>query len=313
MNSILGITAPVFLIVFLGYACARKNVFELSAQKAFSLYVFYCAMPCYLFLAMAKTPHDMIVDHGYILSYIFGMGFAAALGGFVTWRLYKRNGAASILGMMGACYTNSAFVGIPIIVMAFGQPGPVVIVTLFQVIVVTTLILTGLEAYRKHGQFSLAAFYDLPKAVFLNPIVGGSLLGILFSLYGLSLPPVLFRTFELLGNAGIPTALFALGLSLGSPRQPLSDESRGLVYFLTGIKAIIHPAAAWALGFYIFNLHEPWLGALVVVSAMPTAMNNFIFAQRYGTFEAESSQVVFLSSVISLFTLSGILWWIGIG
>ena len=274
MNAIFGITAPVFLIVLLGYICARKNIFDPGAQKAFSLYVFYCAMPCYLFLAMSKAPHDMIVNNGYILSYILGMTFTAAASGFITWRFFKCDAASCILAMMSACYTNSAFVGIPIIVMAFGQPGPVVIVTLFQVIIVTTLILTGLETYRKHGKLSLTALYDLPKTILMNPIVGGSLFGILFSLEGLTLPLVLARAFELLGNAGIPTALFALGLSLGGARQQLPAASRNLVYILTGFKVIIHPAVTWLIGYYIFNVSGLWLGALALVSAMPTAMNN---------------------------------------
>ena len=81
---------------------------------------------------------------------------------------------------------------------------------------------------------------------------------------------------------------------------------------LVFLKNIVHPLIAGLIGYYIFDLDGIWLGALVVVSAMPTAMNNFVFAQKYGAFENEASQVVFLSSVLSLLTLSGLLWWFSI-
>jgi predicted permease len=237
----------------------------------------------------------------------------AALGGSLARYFYKCDAASSILAMMGACYTNSAFIGIPIIVMAFGQPAPVVIITLFQVILVTTTILTSIEIYQKHGLISLRTLREFPKTVLLNPLIGGSLLGILFALQEWTVPVTLERSFRLLGDAGIPTALFALGLSLGEKRQAVPSSSRTLVYILVVLKTMIHPAIAWTVGRYVFHLGEPWLGALTIIAAMPTAMNNFIFSQRYGVFIAESSQIVFLSSIVSLFTLSGLLWLFAVG
>lgn len=309
MLSVLSITTPVFLIMFLGYVCARFKMFPPEAQKNFSLYVFYCAMPCYLFLAMAKSPANMITNISYIISFALGLFIVAAISWFIASRIFKLKGEQSILAMMGGSYTNSAFIGIPIIVMAFGEPGPVIVIALFQILIVTTLILTAIETFQKHGSLSLNTLYQLPKTIILNPIVGGSLLGILFSLMKWNVPQIINNSFGLLGNAGIPTALFALGLSLGVDRKPLSKEQRTLVYSLMILKNIVHPLIAGLIGYYIFNLSEMWLGALIVVSAMPTAMNNFIFSQRYNTFVSESSQLVFFSSILSLFTLSGLLWW----
>lgn len=60
MGSFFGITVPVFLVIAFGYVCARLTFFKEEAQKVLSLYVFYCAMPCYLFLAMAKVPKETI-------------------------------------------------------------------------------------------------------------------------------------------------------------------------------------------------------------------------------------------------------------
>lgn len=313
MNIILNITAPVFFIIGLGYFCARKKLVPTEAQKTFSLYVFYCAMPCYLFLAMAKVPRAMIVNANYIAAFAISMLVVAAIGGFITKVIHRRDLASSILAMMGACYTNSAFIGIPIIVMVYGNAAPVIVITLFQVIVVTTIILTSIEIHQKHGLFSIKALREFPKTVLLNPIVGGSLLGIIFAWQSWTVPILIDRTGSLLGGAGIPTALFALGLSLGGTRPVLKTSTRKLVYILSGLKILVHPALAYLVGRYLFGLTDPWLGSLTIVAAMPTAMNNFIFAQRYDAFVEESSQIVFVTSVLSLFTLSSLLWLFGIG
>ncbi len=313
MLSVLSITAPVFLIVALGYVCAARAFLNEGAQKTLSLFALYCALPCYLFLAMAKVPRDMIVNVDYIGAFAVSMGMVAVLGGLIARRFYKRDNVSTILAMMGACYTNSSFVGIPIIVMALGQPGPIVVITLFQVLVVTTTILTSIEIHQKHGAFSLRALREFPRTVLLNPLVGGSLLGVLFAVFSVPVPIVLERTLRLLGDASIPCGLFALGLSLGAMnlRTP-SSGGKGLVCSLVVLKTLVHPALAWVIGHYVFHLHDPWLNAVILVAAMPTAVNNYIFAQRYNIFVQESSRVVFWSALVSLFTLSALLGVLGV-
>lgn len=310
MTDILAITAPVFFIILTGYIFARFGFFQANAQKAFSLYVFYCAMPCYLFLSMAKSNPETIVNFHYISAFAIGLFISALLSWFLASKIFKRRQDESIVAMMSGCYTNSAFIGIPIIVMTFGHIGPAVSVTLFQLVIVTTFILTSLETINRNNKLSFKIIYDLPKTILITPLISATLLGIIFSFMSWPVPKIIDSAFGLLGNAGIPTALFALGLSLANRKPSSTTRQPQLIYSLVIIKNIIHPLIAGLIGYYIFQLPEMWLGALIVVSAMPTAVNNFIFAERYSAFENESSQVVFLSSLTSLFTLSAILWWL---
>lgn len=143
---------------------------------------------------------------------------------------------------------------------------------------------------------------ELPKVILLNPIIGGSILGIAFAQNDWPVPVPVERICQLLGGAGVPTALFALGLSLGSRRAGTSSH-RIVVYALVGMKIVLHPALAWLAGRYLFGLSGSSLGALTIIAGMPTAMNNFTFAQRYGAFVEQAGQVVFLSTVLWLATL----------
>ena len=311
MDILLGITAPVFLLIGLGYVLARKNFFPENTQRAFNLYAFYCAMPCYYFQAMAKVPRNMLGTVDYIAAFALSMFLVALIGGLVA-KYAGRDFTSCVLATMSACHTNSGLIGLPIIIMAYGNVAPVIIVSLFQTIFITTTILTSIEIHKRHGGLSWKALSELPKTIALNPIIGAALIGIVFSLENWAIPAIIGHTTELLGGAGIPTSLVALGLSLGSEKIQFEAQDRVLVYILTALKIFIHPICAWLIARYVFKLVDPWLGSLTIVSAMPTAINNFIFAQRYNNFVFESKQIVSLTLVFSIFTVTWLLWFFNV-
>ena len=312
MTPILTIIAPVFLVMGAGWAGSRLGLFATDAETAFSVFVVYCSMPCYLFLAMAHVPRELVIRGDFLAAFGLGM-VAAALAGAAIARFVGRRGFAEcVLGTMGGCQTNSVYIGMPIIVMAYGTPGPVIVVSLFQVIVLTTVVVGCLELHRKRATMSWRSWFELPRIAVVNPIVGASMAGIVFSLSGWPVPGVVERTGQLLGAAAIPTALFALGLALGNRRPRLEAGGRTLVYLLVAVKCLLHPALTWLIGRYLFGLGEPWLSSLTIIAAMPTALNTFIFAQRYGVFVDESGRIVLLSSLVSLVTISALLVLFGV-
>lgn len=308
MNEVIAIAAPVFFIIALGYVAAKRRAFGVEAQKSFSLYVFYFSMPCYLFLSMAHSQQTPMMSFDYVAAFASAMCVVAVVAGLYIHRFARRDFASTVLGMMSASYTNSAFIGIPIIVMAYGSIAPVVVVTLFQIIVATTAILTSLEIYQQRRYLSWRQLGEIPKVVLFNPIIGASLLGMVFAMNGWVVPLSVESICHLLGGAGVPTALFALGLSLGGVQPVVTSASRQHVYVLVALKIVLHPALAWLFGHYVFGLSGASLGALTIIAGMPTAMNNFTFAQRYDVFVQESSQAVFWSTALWLVTLPVLLF-----
>jgi hypothetical protein len=312
VSPIVTIVAPVFLVMGLGALCARLALFPVEAQKVFGVYVFFCAMPCYLFLAMAHMPRDQVFHGDFLAAFAVGMAGTAVIGAAVTRWLGHRGFGECVLGMMSACQTNSVYIGVPIIAMAYGAPGPVIIISLFQVIVMTILVLGCLELHQTGRGWSWRTCLSLPRIALGNPIVGASLLGMVFSWQDWTVPVLAERTGQLLGNAGIPTALFALGLSLGQRRPRLEAGCRTLIGVLVGVKGLVHPALTWLVGRHLFGMGEASLGTLTLIAAMPTALNTYIFAERYGIFVSESSQIILLSSLVSVVMISTLLEMFGV-
>jgi predicted permease len=61
------------------------------------------------------------------------------------------------------------------------------------------------------------------------------------------------------------------------------------------------------VGKYLFHLPPTWLVYLVLMSAMPTAQNVFIFSQKYRVGIERSNLLVFITTIISFVTINLIL------
>ena len=68
----------------------------------------------------------------------------------------------------------------------------------------------------------------------------------------------------------------------------------------------MHPTVAYIIG-KTLGLDATRLSMLVLMCSMPTAKNLFIFAQQYQVGVARSNWVVFLTTVLSIFSIPFIL------
>jgi predicted permease len=109
------------------------------------------------------------------------------------------------------------------------------------------------------------------------------------------------RFLDLLGEAGIPTALVALGLTLAS--YSLKGQWRGILTLMT-LKMLLLPVVVWLIARYLVGLEPFWTEVVLVLAAMPTGANAYLFAERYATGSAPVSGAIALGTALSLVTLS---------
>jgi predicted permease len=139
----------------------------------------------------------------------------------------------------------------------------------------------------------------LLRTLLLNPIILSSVGGFIVAQNQVVLPSVLRDIITFVGTPSISLALFALGLSLSNEEYNRHVKNRD-IYFLIFAKNFIQPLAAFLVGRYIFHVPDAWLAPLVICAALPTAVHNYVFAEKYGQFQAESRDVVFYTSLLSL-------------
>jgi malonate transporter len=142
--------------------------------------------------------------------------------------------------------------------------------------------------------------WQIVRATITNPIIVGSLLGVLVAVTGLELPPIVIEPIALIGSAAVPLMLIAYGLSLHGQRLLEAGTGRREVLLASALKLIAMPLAAWAIGRFVFGLDDVALYAVTVLAALPTAQNVFNYAQRYETAEIIARDTVFISTVGSV-------------
>ncbi len=286
--------APLWIITFLGWAASRFARFGASVEKGLAHFAFSVAIPAVVFTTLAKLQlHQLpgVELAAYVISAVL-----IGVTGFLVIRREKLN--ERVIAGMASGYVNSGNLGIPIGLYVLGDASLVVAIVAFQTVVVTPMIVGLLDDSGRR-------LWTLPLRV---PVVLASAAGVLCIAAGVHLPSVVLRPLELLGGAAVPVALFALGMSLNAP---LSSLTRPALLIATFLKIVAQPLAAWAIAHFVFGLTGTALLAVVLFAGLPTAQNTYIYATQYNVPNELSRDAVLVTSVISLASLSLILWLLG--
>lgn len=305
MDIVFNIILPVFGTLGVGYLAARCGLFDESANRGLSLFVFNVAIPLMLFRALALTDLPDQIPWGYVLSYYGGTFSAWGLGIIAGRYLFKKELSELGIMAMGSSFSNTSMLGIPLIITAFGQSAAL---PLFVIISCHSLILlppTTLLIESGHGRHDPVKVIlgRLMKNLSATPLFWGLAAGLLISISGFRIPESIDAVAKSIGAAAVPCALFSLGASLTCYRVTGNlPES----WVLVTIKNVIHPALVWILVTYAFDVPEFWAKVAVSIAALPAGVMTYIFAQRYQVCQATSAATVFLSTAISIITLSAL-------
>lgn len=307
MDIIFGIILPVFGTLGLGYAAARFGAFDEAANRGLSLFVFTFALPLLLFRAIAQAELPETLPWGYLLSYYlgaFGVFALAMVAGRVLFG--RRLDEQGVMGL-GAAFSNTGMLGIPLVMTAYGPPAAL---PLFVMIACHSLLMLPpttalIEASQGGQQAPGALLLNLAKSILTTPIIWGLSAGLVFALSGFGIPGPLDAVAKGLGSAATPCALFALGASLtryqlgGNLREPL---------LLAALKTVVHPLLVWLLATQVFAVPPLWTMTAVLLAALPAGITPYLFAQRYRACQATVASAVFLSTLLSVPTLSLLLF-----
>lgn len=305
MSSVLTTILPVFGLIALGFVCARTKFIGSAAGQGLSQVVFNLAMPALLFRTVAVIDQQSLSPWPLWVALFGGIAFVWLIASLLA-TTTKLIDAAPASAAMGASFGNIAMLGLPLTLAHFGDRAalPVSFILSIHAPILWLIAVIHIEASGQGRLPSLVAIIrQLAWQLIRNPIVLALVLGSLWRATGLGLHPVPDRFLELLGEAGIPTALIALGLSLAG--YSLKGRWRGILTLMT-LKMLLLPVTVWLIAHYIVDLDPFWTEIALVLAAMPTGANAYLFAERYGTGTASVSGAIALGTALSLITLSAL-------
>jgi predicted permease len=292
---------PVLLAFGCGVLLARRRVIPAASSKVFTDYAFLVAVPCYLFRNIYTSDLGALFDWRALLGYAAAAALAMlVVAGLTLLVLRAREPRGVALRLMASVQGNTAYFGVPVFIMLFGDAAPVFPVLLFQVCVLSLVVLAVMELGRTEREAPVPV--RLARAVWgslTTPVVLACNAAILLNLLSPHVPEVLLHGFSFVGASAAPVALFALGLHLGGAGLSVRGTTWEEVAIIS-FKCVGFPLLAWAVCGTVFGVEGPWLTYLVLIAALPSPQNLFIFAQRYEVAVDMSAALVVKSSVAAL-------------
>ena len=138
--------------------------------------------------------------------------------------------------------------------------------------------------------------------VLRTPVMLACIAGLAVNLFDVALSELLTRPVDMLGQVSIPLMLFTLGVRLVDVN--LADWRVGLLGAF--VRPIIGALLAWAIAF-VLALPPEQTNLLIVFAALPPAVLNAIFAERYDQEPERVASIVLLGNAAALITLPAVL------
>lgn len=305
MWASLAIVAPVFGLIFIGYLARRVGILSERAADGLSEFVFTLAIPCLTFGMMARAKLPAVQPWGYWLAYFLAVAVVWGVGTLVSRRLFGTAWTTAVVAGFLAGQANTVFVGIPMIVKAYGEEGAVplfllVAVHLPVVMIAATLLIEG-------ARTSPA---KIVRRLLTNPITIGILGGSVASLVSNLVPDPAWRIIDLLASAAVPCALVAMGAAL---HRYGMEAGWPLPTVLTGLKLVGHPLLVYLLAKHVFDMPPAWAGVAVLFAACPCGINAYLFAEHYREGVALASSSIALSTALAVVSTTVWLQVLGVG
>jgi predicted permease len=307
MLDILITVIPVFLVIGTGYASVRLGAFADHHVTALNVFTQNYAIPCLLFVAVARLDLGQAFDFGLLFSFYAGATVAFALGiGGARFLFRRRPGEAVAIGF-SAFFSNSVLLGLPITARAFGADAlaPNYAIVALHAPYCYLVGITVMEIARADGRSARDTAGAVARAMFRSSLMIGLALGLGINLGGIPLPEPLWAALDIMAQAALPVALFGLGGVLTRYRITAAPGQTAMTAFLS---LFVHPAIVFGLGTLVFGLPAGFLNSAVVTAAMAPGVNTFLFATMYNRAQGEAASAVLIGTVVSVASASFWLW-----
>lgn len=276
---IFGIITPVLVISVMGYVYARLRRPDMTWINRLCTDLLF---PLLIYTAMASKDFDILE----FLPLIGGNVVVLLGSGLIAWALARRLGYNPRAFVPPVMFSNVGNMGLPLTLLAFGPETLPAAIALFM----TCSLL----------HFTLGIRIFAPEesivGILRGPMLWAMIAGILSSLTGFSPPEWLAASARMLGDTAIPLGLFTLGVGFASLK--VKRWSAGVAgALLCPLSSLL---IAWPLA-YLLPLSPLLRGVLLLNAALPPAVLNYIFAERYQQEPELVSAIVVAGSIASLF------------
>lgn len=278
LERILAIVFPVFAIILAGWLYGRRHRPDMAFANQLNMEVF---VPALVFAALADKSFDLVANQ----ALAWGALIMVLGSGLVAWPLARFLGVAPRTFVPPMMFNNCGNLGLPLSVLAFGDQALGLAVVMF---LVSNLLHFSLGAWLLDRQVKWWNLWRIP-------VVLASVAGLAVSLLGITVWAPLKLAVKMLGDVSVPLLLFSLGVRIAD--STLSSLGVGLLGAL--VRPLLGLAITWPLALW-FGLEGLSRALLLLFGALPPAVLNFVFAERYRQEPGVVASIVLLGNIVAV-------------
>lgn len=287
--ALFNVVTPVLLCIAVGWVWARQcRPFDTRGMADLITLV---GTPCLIFstLTGVALPADQLWQMALATLLSIGVFGLIGLAVLLPMRLPFRTYLPPLM------FANIGNMGLPLCLFAFGDQGLALAIVVLAVFSAVNFTL-GIWLYAGSGSAG---------HLWRQPMILATAVAVVFLLADLQPPVWLQSTTGLLGAFTIPLMLVMLGVSLA--RLRVTRLPRALWLSLVRIGGGVLVGALIA---ELFQMEGVARGVLILQSAMPVAVFNYLFAVRYNRDPETTAGLVVVSTILSVLTLPPLLFWL---
>ena len=281
LNELFAILAPIMISTGIGYLWGKSGT-EFPTDFI-SRIVMYIGTPCLIIGVMAKVEVQPAVMGDVALATAIVMTAMGLIGWL--WLRSLRLSVATYLPPL--IFPNNGNMGLPLCLFAFGQTGLALALGSFMVMLVATFTVGLLLVAEGNWR-------DRLLSVAKQPVIYSMAIAVVLLVTHTDLPRWLSNTVDLLGGIAIPLMTIALGVSLATLK--IQFLSRSIAF------SVARVFGGLLLGYIvceIMGLTGVSRAGVLLQSAMPIAVFNYLLALRYNRQPEEVAAMVLVSTLIA--------------
>ena len=297
---------PVFALLLAGAIFKRLNLTSAEFLKTSDRLIYYIFFPALLFWKIGGSDQTFSSESiRFYLAVMSAVGIIYLLS--LLYIVLFRVAAFQAGAFSQCCYRFNTYIGMAVILNAWGETAIAqfgvligMAIPVINVLAVSTLIWFSGEPlpWRRRVRMSLAALFS-------NPLILACLAGLVYAHWLNAFPVFLENTLRLGASVTLPLALLSIGGGL-----TVKGIKRHLP--LAGAAAVLKLVALPAMGYFMltrFGVGNQYLPVGMLFFVLPTSTAIYILCAQLNSDTAYASAAIVVSTLLSFFSLSAVLWW----
>ncbi len=298
IQSILSQMVILFIGIALGFIASKCGIMDATFNRKLSQLVLHVTTPATVLYSVIGSERVLSNHEVFVFTIVAFATYAVLilLAQGLPYLLRVQKPQHGVYRFM-MIFSNSIFMGFPVVRLLFGA-NAVFYAAIFN-LPFTLLSYT-------YGVYLVSGQPRFDPRLLRSPAIITILIAYAIYLLDLHAPQFLIDASDFIGQITTPAAMLIIGATLAAlPLRSVLTDLR--LYLFSLIKLIVLPAAA----FFLLRLvvqNELIVGVTVALVAMPAATNTTMMCAQYGGDTDTAAKGIFLSTLLSIFTIPLIMW-----